>query len=106
MTIARFDAATFASLHAETGGEIAAVAQALGISKGYANAARLSLGLPVRPRPPAKKRSSAGNYQKPRAVRMSRACMSCRRAFMSEGVHNRLCGRCKCEDSPQMMEGW
>ena len=29
------------------------------------------------------------------AKRSFRACMSCRRPFESEGIHNRLCGQCK-----------
>ena len=103
---ARFDARTFAATFVEKGGEIAAIAQALGITKGYANVVRMRLGIPANPRPPAKGRSGAGKHLKPRAQKILRACMNCRKTFKSEGAHNRLCCPCKCGDSAQMMEGW
>lgn len=28
----------------------------------------------------------------------SRACLCCRRKFMSEGIHNRLCADCRAKD--------
>lgn len=43
-----------------------------------------------------------------RDPRQKRACMCCRQEFPSEGIHNRLCGRCKQERnvSPwEMVEG-
>ena len=106
MTTPRFSAAAFVATHAATGGEIAAIAVQLGITRGYANAVRLRLGLPSPVRPTAKARSSAGVYVKPAAVKSLRACMKCKRSFKSEGAHNRLCCRCKEPDSAQMMEGW
>lgn len=43
-----------------------------------------------------------------RDPRQKRSCMCCREEFPSEGIHNRLCGRCKQERSPnpwEMIEG-
>ena len=36
-----------------------------------------------------------GKNQKPKT---QRACMCCRTEFLSEGPHNRLCGRCRTKD--------
>ncbi len=36
-----------------------------------------------------------GKNQKPKSLR---ACMCCRTEFLSEGPHNRLCGRCRTKD--------
>ena len=32
------------------------------------------------------------------AVRRERPCMCCQQTFMSEGPHNRLCGRCRSKE--------
>lgn len=34
-----------------------------------------------------------------RPVRRARPCMCCRQPFMSEGPHNRLCGRCRGKET-------
>lgn len=36
-----------------------------------------------------------------RAKRGLRACLCCRSEFESEGIHNRLCNRCRCAPSAE-----
>ena len=36
--------------------------------------------------------------QPAKAVKSMRACMSCTKPFISDGPHNRLCGRCRTKE--------
>lgn len=48
-------------------------------------------------------------YQLPKYTGTKRPCMRCKRAFRSQGDHNRMCGDCReyaDQVSPFLCEGW
>jgi len=36
-----------------------------------------------------------------RAERTERKCLSCKKPFMSEGAHNRMCNQCRTNSGPK-----
>ena len=54
-----------------------------------------------------KKPASRPERRKAEALKGNRACLSCKRKFISEGIGNRICPLCKEHDRsyPQLYEG-